>query len=104
MPENAFYYHYKHDPAGTVNNYAYEVTGMGHHTEIDDLDKSAMVIYRPLYAARVYKAGKRFDLRPLHMFIESVTKDGKTIPRFTKITNPKIIAELQIIKDTMYTV
>jgi hypothetical protein len=25
VPEPGFYYHYKHDPNGTVNNYAYEV-------------------------------------------------------------------------------
>lgn len=37
-PELGFYYHYKHDPTGAVNNYAYEILNIGHHTEIDGLD------------------------------------------------------------------
>lgn len=105
FPENGFYYHYKHDPNGPLNNYAYEVLGVGLHTEgsheeikIGDL----FVIYRPLYEALVYKAGKLFDLRPLAMFREVVEKDGKTFPRFKKITDEKIIAELERIKGEMY--
>lgn len=35
VPEVGFYYHYKHDPTGSVNNYAYEVVGVGFHTEDD---------------------------------------------------------------------
>ncbi len=98
----AFYYHYKHTD-DSVNNYAYEVTGIGHHTEIDGLEESAMVIYRPLYeSAGVYKIGKHCDVRPLTMFIEQVAKDGKTFPRFTKISDEKIIAELAQIRDRMY--
>ncbi len=62
VPENGFYYHYKHDPDGPMNNYAYEVIGVGHHTEdyatVEDMH---MVVYRPLYEdAGVYKAGKLF--------------------------------------------
>jgi hypothetical protein len=38
IPEiNCFYYHYKHDPSISVNNYAYEVIGVGMHSE-DDVD------------------------------------------------------------------
>lgn len=33
IPEKGFYYHYKHDPKGEFNNYAYEVVGLGLHTE-----------------------------------------------------------------------
>jgi 8-oxo-dGTP pyrophosphatase MutT (NUDIX family) len=33
--EMGFYYHYKHDPEGPVNNYAYEVISVGFHTEDD---------------------------------------------------------------------
>ena len=103
VPEKSFYYHYKHDPKGSVDNYAYEVMGVGHHTEDDCRPIDAnMVVYRPLYEAAVYKAGKMFDLRPLSMFLESVTKDGKTFLRFQKITDPKIIAELEEIKKKMY--
>ncbi len=102
IPENGFYYHYKHDASGAVNNYAYEVMGIGHHTEIDGLDESAMVMYRPLYDASVFKIGKHWDLRPLGMFMEDVTKDGTTFPRFSKITDENLIAQLVEIRDTMY--
>lgn len=102
-PEKGFYYHYKHDPAGEVNNYAYEVMGVGHHTEDDcrEIDKY-MVVYRPMYEAFVYKNGKMFDVRPLSMFMEDVTKDGKTFPRFQKITDPEVISKLEKIRDMMY--
>ena len=34
-PEPGYYYHFKHDPAGPLNNYAYFIYGVGHHTEDD---------------------------------------------------------------------
>ncbi len=101
-PEKGFYYHYKHDPKGETENYAYEVLNVAHHTEIKGLDESAMVVYRPLYEAMVYKIGKHWDVRPLAMFMENVQKDGEEISRFTKITDPKIISELEKIRDKMY--
>lgn len=101
--EKGFYYHYKHDPKGDITNYAYEVLNIAHHTEIEGLEESAMVVYRPLYeTAGVYKIGKHWDVRPLGMFMENVTKKGKTFPRFAKITDNKIIAELSQIRDQMY--
>ena len=101
--EKGFYYHYKHDPAGTVNNYAYEVMGVGHHTEKEaQPEDQHMVVYRPIYEAFVYTNGKMFDLRPYEMFIEPVTKEGKTFPRFTKITDPLVIEQLEKIRDDMY--
>ena len=103
VPEPGFYYHYKHDPAGIVNNYAYEVMGTGCHTEDDCRPEDAnMVVYRPLYESSVYKAGKLFDIRPLGMFMETVTKEGKTFPRFQKITDSAVIAALQAIRQKMY--
>src|ERR1043166_6006960 len=102
MPENEFYYHYKNDPGGAIHNYAYEVMGIGHHTEIKGLDESAMVMYRPLYEASVFKAGKHWDLRPLKMFMETVEKNGATMPRFRKIKDPLVVQELTKIRDTMY--
>lgn len=103
VPDKGFYYHYKHDPAGLINNYAYEVVGVGHHTEDDCRPEDAnMVVYRPLYEGSVYQGGRMFDLRPLEMFMEEVTKDGKTFPRFKKITDPAIIKELEKIKGEMY--
>ncbi len=102
-PEKGFYYHYKHDPAKDEFNYAYEVLNIGHHTEIDGLEESAMVVYRPLYeSAGVYGIGKHWDVRPLGMFMEIVTKDGKTFERFQKITDPEIIKKLEQKRDGMY--
>lgn len=104
VPERGLYYHYKHDPEGKVNNYAYEVMGVGIHTEDDcSPEDEHMVVYRPLYKeARVFTEGKFFDLRPLEMFMENVTKDGKTFPRFKKITNAEVIEALEAIKREMY--
>lgn len=104
VPEMGFYYHYKHVPDGPLNNYAYEVIGVGHHTEdYLPLEDVLMVVYRPLYkSAGVYKAGKLFDLRPLKMFLEYITKEGKTYPRFKKISDEEVIAELKKIRAEMY--
>lgn len=99
VPENGFYYHYKHDPLGAINNYAYEVLGVGAHTEEDG---NFMVVYRPLYESSVYKAGKLFDLRPLQMWLEDVNKEGKIFPRFQKITDVYILKQLEEIKDRIY--
>lgn len=103
-PALGFYYHYKHVPDGPVNNYAYEIMGVGFHTEENCRSEDAvMVVYRPLYPeAAVYKAGKAFDLRPLGMFMEEVTRDGKTFPRFTKITDVEVLKQLEEIKQQMY--
>jgi hypothetical protein len=103
-PEKGFYYHYKHDTDGSVNNYAYEVIGVGHHTEdYLPLEDVLMVVYRPLYEeAGVYKAGKLFDLRPLKMFLEYITKEGKTFPRFKHISDEAVVKELEAIRAKMY--
>jgi len=103
-PEPGYYYHFKHDPHGTLNNYAYEVLGVGHHTEDDSRpEDSYMVVYRPLYKdSSLYKNGKMFALRPLAMFMEDVERDGMRTPRFRAITNPGIIAELDKIRTRMY--
>jgi|SRR3989344_482414 len=108
VPELGFYYHYKHDPNISVNNYAYEVVGIGFHTEDDPRPGEAhFLIYRPLYEASVYKASKElgipcFDNRPLEMWMGEVTKDGRAFPRFQKIIDPSIIAELEKIRSDMY--
>lgn len=59
-PENGFYYHYKHDPAGPIENYAYEVFGFARHSE----DESVYVMYRPLYE-NSYFEGVDASIRPL---------------------------------------
>lgn len=101
--EKGFYYHYKHDPKGEINNYAYEILNVGHHTEVEGLEESAMVVYRPLYeSAGVYKIGKHWDVRPYDMFMEKVIKEGKDMNRFTKITDPVTIHKLESIRDELY--
>lgn len=113
VPETGFYYHYKHDPNGSVNNYAYEVLSVGTHTEYDtdeDVDANLVyfVNYRPIYeSAFTYKAGKEkgilfVDNRPIKMWLGQVKWNGKTMSRFTKITDSKIIAELEVIRNEMY--
>jgi len=108
VPEPGFYYHYKHDPSGLVNNYAYEVMGVGFHTEDDTRPgEEHFVVYRPLYEASVYKASKElgiscFDNRPLEMWIGEVEMNGKKSPRFQKITDPAVIAELDKVRSEMY--
>lgn len=102
-PEPGFYYHYKHDPQGPVNNYAYYIHGVGHHTEDDCRPEDIfMMVYQPLYEAYVYQHGKMFDLRPLPMFYEKAQWQGEEVERFTKITDPHILDQLQKIKSQMY--
>jgi len=109
FPQPGFYYHYKHDPYKGLRDYAYEVLGIGFHTEGDCRPEDAcMVRYRPLYtSAAVYQASLQMntpttDLRPVSMFMEQVTKDDKTFPRFQKITNQTIITELKSVRREMY--
>lgn len=108
VPEQGFYYHYKHDPSVDVTNYAYEVVGVGFHTEDDAREGEAhFLIYRPLYQAAVYTASKElglpcFDNRPLDMWMSTVEKDGETISRFKKIVDLDIIKELVSVRDAMY--
>jgi hypothetical protein len=104
LPEPGYYYHFKHDPAGPLNNYAYYIYGVGHHTEDNCPEADAfMQVYRPLYEnSYAHRNGGLFDLRPLRMFHEPAIKDGRPVARFIKITDPRIIAELREIKARMY--
>lgn len=102
--QKGFYYHYKHDPNGQWNNYLYEVVGVGHHTEIDGLDESAMVVYRPLYEATVYTNGKHLYIRPFDMFMETIQKDSVSISRFSHITDETLIKRCEELRDRMYNI
>lgn len=106
LPGPGFYYHYKHDPAGPLNNYAYEVIGTGCATETDWSTPDAyMVVYRPLYEdSPAFRAGGLYYLRPASMFMEDIPdKNGAPlIPRFHKITNPEIIEEMKAMRRKMY--
>ena len=102
MPARGYYYHYKHDPSGAINNYAYFIDAVGCHTEDDCRPEDQfMQVYRPLYPAYVYLHGM-VDVRPLGMFYEPAIVDGREVPRFVPITEPAIIAELKTIRDEMY--
>lgn len=108
VPDVGFYYHYKHDPSKGFNDHAYEVVGIGFHTESDARPgEEHFLIYRPLYLQNVYTASQElvipcFDNRPLKMWMEDVEKDGKVFPRFSKITDPEVISQLEKIRAEMY--
>lgn len=98
FPGRGFYRHYKHDPSKDWNNYHYEVVGIAWHTELDD----HLVLYRPLYGDSAYLKGADLAARPLAMWVDNVTKDGKTFPRFVQITDPDLITRLQEQRAAMY--
>ena len=50
----------------------YEVIGVARHSETDE----RLVVYRPLYNVT------GLWVRPLAMFLETVTHDGEPVPRF----------------------
>jgi len=50
----------------------YQVEGVATHSETEE----KMVVYRPMYGEQA------LWVRPLDMFIETVTIDGSTHPRF----------------------
>lgn len=103
VPRPGFYYHYKHDPDGDVNNYAYVVIGIGFHTETD----ICFVNYIPLYPSSVYNASIElgimcFDSRPISMWLENVEVNGEIVPRFKEVTDPERIEKLTAIRNEMY--
>lgn len=53
----------------------YEILGVGRHSETHE----EMVVYRALYGSH------DFWIRPLKMFFDTVTWEGKTVPRFRLI-------------------
>lgn len=97
IPEKGFYYHFKHDPSIGINHHAYEVIGLGQSTE----DNSKYVIYLPICEDTYIDKGN-FAMRPLEMFMETITRDGKTMQRFTKISDQGTISKLVEIRDKMY--
>ncbi|TFC89834.1 DUF1653 domain-containing protein [Cryobacterium sinapicolor] len=61
------YRHYKGNP--------YEVLGVARHSETDE----DLVVYTALYGER------GLWVRPLAMFLESITIDGADVPRFALV-------------------
>ena len=108
-PKPGFYRHYKHNPEKGPLDYGYEVLGtaraFGQHV-VDPLP--AFTVYRPLYeSAKVYRAGKHYDLRPRIMFLENVL-DKKTDtgmysgPRFIRAKGASIFAKFRRQAKAMY--
>jgi len=109
VPKIGFYHHYKHDSVKGIHHYAYEVLGVGLHTESNCRPEDVyMVIYRPLYeSAHVYKTSlclgiPCFDIRPLEMWMSNVKKDELYIPRFTLITDKIKNTNLTLVRNRMY--
>lgn len=69
--EPGIYQHYK--------GKRYEVIGVGCHTETLEY----FVVYTPLYD---HDGQPDIWVRPYAMFVESITLDGATVPRFSKVT------------------
>jgi len=67
MMETGIYKHYK------GNNY--RVIGMAKHSETQE----ELVVYQALYG------DGDLWVRPKAMFLETVEKDGQTVPRFQKV-------------------
>ncbi len=59
-----------------------EAIGIANHSE----SLEEMVVYKELEPHNEHPAGTLW-VRPLKMFIENVTIDGKEIPRFTYLNN-----------------
>ena len=81
-----FYYHYKHDTVGAVNNFAYVVIGTALETELENF----LIIYKPLYPNE-----QKLFARPIELFTGTVTVDNVEIQRFSKITDQSIINQLK---------
>src|SRR5438477_12486251 len=103
-PESGYYYHFKHDPAGPLNNYAYYIYGVGHHTEDDcRTEDSFMQVYRPLYENFLRLPERRFVRPPTAVHVSQARHPGgERGVRFTKITDPVVITELQALKTRLY--
>lgn len=67
---------YRHNKTGNL----YEVLGVALHTEMDE----PLVIYRP-------QAKSEYELfaRPYGMFVDLVTINGQTMPRFEPVEAPR---------------
>lgn len=64
----------------------YELIGIGHHTETFE----KMVLYRGLYTDNEFGKNPLW-VRPLDMFVEAVEYEGKTVPRFTFISEENLM-------------
>ncbi len=70
---NEIYQHFKGNK--------YKIIGTGRHSETLE----EYVVYQPLYESTKLNKGE-FWIRPKAMFEDTVTRDGKTMKRFTLVT------------------
>ena len=92
--KKGFYYHFKHDPSKSINNYAYRLVGTAKHSETEEVT----VIYKPMYRNE-WLGEVELISRPIEMFMDTVEKPEYTGPRFRLIEDPEIIAKLNILRD-----
>lgn len=97
IPDSGFYYHYKHDPMGLVNKYAYFVAGLARNTK----DENLYVLYYPLYLDD-WLAPASYCVRPLNEFSENVLLNNKLVPRFMRIIDSETILKLTELRNKMY--
>lgn len=90
--KKGFYYHFKHNPNLSVNNYAYKLVGIAKHSETEEIT----VIYRPMYKNEWLGEAELMS-RPIDMFMDTVDKPEYTGPRFRLIEDPEIISKLNDI-------
>ena len=80
-------------PRGLYRHYKgklYMVDGVGKHTEtLED-----MVFYHAMYVHPEFGPYAHW-VRPLKMFLEEVTVDGKAVPRFEKLPDEESVAMLK---------
>ncbi len=83
LPKKGRYRHFKGGE--------YELLYLARHSETDE----TMVVYRALYDCGETPNGERVWVRPLNMWTETLTRDGKTFQRFTYIGDaaPEPISE-----------
>jgi len=101
VPTLGFYYHFKHDPEGPINNHAYELIGVGIGQDSERVD----AVYRKLYDDDTYERpdGFRFlCLRSLRSWMGEVAVGDTHVPRFQRITDPRWISALTRIRNEMY--
>ena len=83
LPKKGFYRHFKGGE--------YELLYIARHSETDE----PMVIYRALHPGAETPDGEGVWVRPLSMWTETVTRDGRRVPRFTYLgeTHPDSSSE-----------
>ena len=67
----------------------YELLYIARHSETDE----SMVVYRALYDCGETPNNERIWVRPLSMWTETVTRDGRTFPRFQYVGDMEISQE-----------